>query len=141
MYELAREPSTRTYPRISVHYQVAPQLESEAYGKENMLTRKVTGVNSNMSKEDMLDLSVTAAQINTGEFNPYDKYVSTDTDLAEHVDYWNIEFVQPNHPVMNRAARVDPFSATDVDWREREQELDCIHEHESRTWLSRTTDW
>ena len=76
-----------------------------------------------MSKEDMLDLSVTAAQINTGEFNPYDKYVSTDTDLAEHVDYWNVEFVQPSHPVMNRAAKVDPFSATDVDWREREQEL------------------
>ena len=71
----------------------------------------------------MLDLSVTAAQINTGEFNPYDKYVSTDTDLAEHVDYWDVEFVQPSHPVMNRAARVDPFSAKDVDWREREQDL------------------
>ena len=80
-----------------------------------------------MSKEDMLDLSVTAAQINTGEFNPYDKYVSTDTDLAEHVDYWNVEFVQPSHPVMNRAAKVDPFSAKDVDWREREQ-------YERRKW-------
>ena len=76
-----------------------------------------------MSKEDMLDLSVTAAQINTGEFTPYDKYVSTDTDLAEHVDYRNVEFVQPSHPVMNRAARVDPFSASDANWSEREQDL------------------
>jgi len=76
-----------------------------------------------MSKEQMLDLSVTPGQINTGEFNPYDKYVSTDTSISEHVDYWNVEFVEPSHPIMNRPAKVNPFSAKDVDWKDREQEL------------------
>ena len=76
-----------------------------------------------MSKEQMLDLSVTPGQINTGEFNPYDKYVSTDTSIADHVDYWNVEFVEPNHPIMNRPAQVNPFSAKEVDWKDREQEL------------------
>jgi peptide deformylase len=76
-----------------------------------------------MNEDDILDLSVTAAQINTGEFNPYDKYVSTDSSLAEHVDFWNVELVEPKHAVMNRPANVDPFSNKEIDWRHREQDL------------------
>jgi len=76
-----------------------------------------------MSDEELLDLSVTPGQIASGQFNPYDKYVSTDSGISEHMDIWNVEFVQPSHPVMNRPANVDPFTAKDVDWREREQEL------------------
>ena len=76
-----------------------------------------------MSEEEFLDLSVTPGQIASGQFNPYDKYVSSDSSISEHLDIWNVEFVQPNHPVMNRPANVDPFTAKDVNWREREQEL------------------
>lgn len=76
-----------------------------------------------MSEEEFLDLSVTPGQIASGQFNPYDKYVSSDSGISEHMDIWNVEFVQPSHPVMNRPANVDPFTAKDVDWREREQEL------------------
>jgi len=76
-----------------------------------------------MSDEELLDLSVTPGQIASGQFNPYDKYVSTDSGISEHMDIWNVEFVQPSHPVMNRPANVDPFMAKDVDWSEREQEL------------------
>lgn len=76
-----------------------------------------------MNEDDILDLSVTASQINTGEFNPYDKYVSTDSSLAEHVDYWDAKLVEPKHRVMNRPANVDPFYNKEIDWRHREQDL------------------
>ena len=73
--------------------------------------------------DEILDLSVTPATINSGVFDPYSRYASSDESISEHMDVWNVEFVTPNHPVMNRPADIDPFTAKDVDWSEREQEL------------------
>jgi len=72
---------------------------------------------------EILDLSITPASIDSGAFNPYTRYATTDESLSEHMDVWNVEFVAPSHPVMNRPAVMDPFGASDVDWAEREQEL------------------
>ena len=73
--------------------------------------------------DEILDLSVTPATINSGVFDPYSRYASSDESISEHMDVWNVEFVTPNHPVMNRPADIDPFTSKDVDWSEREQEL------------------
>lgn len=80
--------------------------------------------------DEILDLSITPATINSGEFDPYSKYASSDDSISEHMDVWNCELIEPKNPIMNRPALLDPFGATDVDWVVRQQEmLTLMHEH------------
>ncbi len=79
---------------------------------------------------EILDLSITPASINSGEFDPYTKYASTDDSISEHLNVWNCQLIDPSAPVMNRPAMVDPFVNNDIDWNDRQREmLTLMHEH------------